>query len=769
MELWDRGFGVFHVSRLTDFYNDAILSHQIELVKSKSVQYFNIPAAFDIETSSWEFNGQQYATMYVWQFGLNGSVIWGRTWDEFGQLLSFLHEHLGLSSTRHLLVYVHNLGYEFQFMRKYFDWAKVFAIKRRRPVYAISGGFEFRCSLFLSNYALAYIGDNLLLKYPVRKLVGYLDYSKVRHSLTPLTAPELAYCINDVKVVMSYIQEKIEQDGDISKIPLTNTGYVRNYCRSECFFEGATSESERKSIRLNYHAIMKALTVDSEDEYNQLKRAFMGGFTHASVLAVNSVQHDVGSADLTSSYPYAMCGQYFPCTRFKYIGEVSDYSLLVQYLKKYCCIFDVQFDGLLPRVEFENPISLSRCWDIKDYKVNNGRVVSASTLRTTLTELDFETISKFYSWSSMRVVNLRIAHRGFLPKALILSVLKLYENKTALKGIVGKEIEYLVSKNMINAAFGMMVTAIVRGEYAYDNEKGWELFAADVEKQLSSYNKNFNRFLYYGWGVYVTAHARHNLFSAIYEFGADYLYSDTDSIKGINFNDHLRYFEDYNNKVFANLLKMCTTYGIPFSMVRPKNIAGERKLLGVWEIEEGYKSFKSAGAKRYCYIDRNGVFNIVCAGLNKRFAVPYMLYKWAGGSSSTNESLSAAYSQSHNIPHKSDESYFIEVAREAYKSYSDNCAQHKISDAMRFICSLNLHLTSLFPYFGDGLIIPEGHTGKQTLTYIDNEFTAICTDYMGVPIQIHELSAIHMAPQSYLMSQTSDYLKFLAGYREETI
>ena len=109
---------------------------------------------------------------------------------------------------------------------------------------------------------------------------------------------------------------------------------------------------------------------------------------------------------------------------------------------------------------------------------------------------------------------------------IILAVLNLYKDKTTLKGVLGKETEYLVSKNMINAAFGMMVTAIIRGEYQYSTEDDeWRTLEADVLSQLTSYNKNFNRFLYYGWGVYVTAHARHNLFTAIYEFKEDNPYA----------------------------------------------------------------------------------------------------------------------------------------------------------------------------------------------------------------------------------------------------
>ena len=260
--MWDGYFPdsfshVYNMGHVNDFLTDAIgPARDVEIVESKRTEYFNIPAAFDIEASSWmtgnyeDDNVRHFATMYIWQFGLNGSVIFGRTWDEFGYLIEKLEKVLHLNKKRHLIIYIHNLGYEFQWIRRWFDWDKVFAIKNRRPVYAISGGIEFRCSYFLSNYALAYIGEELLQKYPVHKLVGDLDYRLIRHSATPLTTKELAYCFNDVKVLMSYIQEKIENDGDITKIPLTNPGYVRNYCRSECFGTSISqlTEEEIKKI-----------------------------------------------------------------------------------------------------------------------------------------------------------------------------------------------------------------------------------------------------------------------------------------------------------------------------------------------------------------------------------------------------------------------------------------------------------------------------------------------------------------------------------------
>ena len=767
--MWEGYYGkTYPISRLTDFFNECIISKEVELVKSGRIEYFNLPASFDIETTSWidgeDENGNpiKCATMYIWQFGLNGSVIYGREWSEFGSLLEFLVDNLGLSENRHLIIYVHNLGYEFQFMNKYFHWDKVFAIKNRRPVYAVCGGLEFRCSLFLSNYALEYIGDNLLHEYPVKKLVGNLDYSLKRHSGTMLTDAELAYCVNDVKVVMSYIQEKIEHDGDITKIPLTNTGYVRNYCREECFYEGVSplNIEAREKVKKTYATIMKSLQVKSKDEYDQMKRAFMGGFTHASALYSGKILKNVGSMDLTSSYPYVMLAEYFPMSPWTFIGTISDRKVLEYYLKKYCCLFDIEFKNLQPRVEFENVLSESRCYCEGDKIVNNGRIVSADSCVTTLTELDFETCCKFYSWTSMKVSNFRVATRGYLPKALILSVLKLYEDKTTLKGIEGKEIEYLVAKGMLNATFGMMVTAIIRDEYVYDNDR-WAHLEADVVSQLTSYNNNFSRFLYYAWGIWVTAHARHNLFSAIYEFAEDYVYADTDSVKAINFQFHEEYIKHYNDEVFDKLLRMCNFYNIPFNRCRPKNKKGEPKLIGIWDVEAGYKVFKTVGAKRYIYINQDDTLGMTVAGINKKFALPYLLWRYAGGDSAECEQLSKEWLIKNDSFTAKDDSPFVKVARIAYSG------KPGAKKAMEFILSLPLERMLVFGHFGDGLFVPAGHTGKMTLTYLDKPIRAILTDYLGHPKIVEEQSGIYMEPQQYFMSQLYDYLRFLDGIQEE--
>ena len=741
----------FTMDRKVDFF-DELGDYDIALAPGRNCTYLNIPASFDIETTSTkDSDNNKYACMYIWQLGINGSVITGRTWQEFIDLTEELVNYFSLSikGTR-LMIYVHNLGYEFQFMRKYFNWENVFSVKERRPVYALTkSGIEFRCSLLLSNYALAYVGANLLIKYPVKKMVGDLDYSLPRHSNTELTSKEMEYCLNDVRVVMSYIQEKIEQDGNIGAIPLTNTGYVRRYCRNYCLTGGCTSEYEKKKRKFEYRAIMNNLQIHSEREYEDLKAAFSGGFTHANAFHANELMQNVGSADLTSSYPFAMIGQLFPMSKGEWIGDVNSLSQLEFYTKNFCCLFTARFTNLRSEFLWESYISVSHCRELSEvFIANNGRLSEADVAAVTITELDWDIINRIYSWDDLEITGMRIYEKGYLPRPLIMSILELYKNKTSLKGVEDKEIEYMVSKNMINSAYGMAVTSIVRDEQVYGDDDNWYKEEADVTSQLVDYNKSFNRFLFYAWGVWVTAHARHNLWEAIFEFDEDYIYADTDSIKGQCFDKHLDFFKRYNHDVMSQLALMCNYHNIPFDMVQPLTKKGERKMIGLWDIEEPYEYFKTLGAKRYMYVHKSGEINMTVSGVNKKYAMPYMLYTYGGAKYHTDEWLELfklAYSPD---PNKLTESK--EAMAKVINEYKNGDLDYEL----------------VFFNFRQNLKIPEGYTGKQSMTYIDDEKWFTLVDYNGMPLLCHEKSAIHMEPASYFFSITEGYMKYLAGCKE---
>lgn len=724
---------------ITEVMDSLLLVDQPVSKKSK-VEYINVPAAFDIETYSSYYHGHKFANMYVWQLGINGSVITGRTWREFIECLSLIQRAFNLDRTHRLILYVHNLAYEFQFIRKWVKWEHdnlgndvIFSLKERKPIYALSKyGIEFRCSYILSNYNLAYLGAKILLKYKVDKKVGDLDYSIPRNSKTWLTNEELGYCISDVQVVMSYIQEEIENYGDISKLPLTNTGRVREFTRDYVFGSYCDSEDERKIVAAEYYRRMSALQITSSTEYEMLKSGFCGGFTHANAIWVDQILKDMGAADLASDYPGQCVSDYYPMSSATFVGQPSEEDF-DRYLHEKCCLFYVEFTNLVPDFDYDGYISESRCITLsKDAIINNGRVMSAEKCGLVVTELDFEIISRVYDADDYEVHNMFIYDRGYLPKDLILAILTLYEKKTSLKGVEGRETEYMNSKNMLNSTYGMMVTDIIRPETIY-GANGWETVDGQPIEQLESYNNSYNRFLFYPWGVWVTAHARHTLWEAIFEFGEDYVYSDTDSIKGFNFEKHMPFFEEYNRKQRLKLSNMCLFYQIPIRLTMPKTKKGVKKPIGVWEIEENYRFFKTLGAKRYCYVYESGEFNMTTAGVNKNIAVPYLLNKYC------------------NVD--------LELAKLAYTKNPN--LEEESREAMKTLVNQDIDYTPVFEAFAMDLSIPPEFSGKMTHTYIDDDMSALIVDNQGNREICHERSCVHLEPAGYDFSLAEAFVDYL--------
>ena len=195
---------------------------------------------------------------------------------------------------------MHHLQYDISFIYKLLPFDKMFMVKPRKVLYAKCGHVVFRDSLLLAGgRSLDRISQNLNT-YHVRKLVGALDYDLVRGPETPITDRERAYQVNDIRVLLSYIQEKIDQDGGIANIPLTNTGYVRRALRDSYF------------NHYNRQANLMDQLVLPPRAYWVLKRCQSGGFTHGAEHHVGADLTDVGSYDIKSSYPGVMLTEYFP-------------------------------------------------------------------------------------------------------------------------------------------------------------------------------------------------------------------------------------------------------------------------------------------------------------------------------------------------------------------------------------------------------------------------------------------------------------------------
>ena len=687
---------------------DQILDEAIEngtQTNNQNITYWNIVFAFDIETTSFtdkitkEDHNEKRSIMYVWQLAINGRCIIGREWSEFIYVMQHIAERLELCKYTRILVYVHNFAFEFQFIRHFFEWHKIFAIDKRKPIYGITtNGIEFRCSYILTNYSLEKLADQLL-KYKVRKLVGDLDYSLKRHPETELTAAELQYCINDVLVVSAYIKEQIEKEKYIHKIPLTCTGYCRRFVRKKCLY-GDVFKRWRKQFR-NYHNFIKGLQIRDVSEFKQFHRAFMGGFTHSGMMWSHLTIRDVAHKDEGSAYPFALLSERYPITTFWDLDASKiTKAQFESYLKTHACLFDCKIYDLKPKFEFENYIPVYKCWLKVGVVENNGRIYSASMIAMTLTEVDLQIINACYDFSHIEVSNMKIAEKGYLPKEIILSIIKLYQDKTQLKGVAGKENEYLVSKGLLNSVYGMMVTDIVRDEIIYKDGE-WSTETADAQKQIDKYNKSRRRFLYYPWGVWCTAYARRNLFYAIFECAGDYIYADTDSVFYVNPEAHEDFMNRYNKLCEKKLRHMCEHYGLIYeNVLLPKTIKGVEKPIGVWDNEPHIDRFKTLGAKRYMTLI-DGELSITVSGVNKKTAIPWLLEK----------------------------------------------------------CGPD----GAFEAFEEGLIVPEDATGKLTHYYIDKPYEGEITDYQGNKYHYHALSGVYLEKATYCFDISAEYINFLKG------
>jgi len=582
----------------------------------------------------------------------------------------------------------------------------VFAVDERKPIKALcTYDIEFRDSYILSGLNLEKTAKNLV-SHKVEKQVGSLDYELIRTPKTELTDQELLYCVDDVKIVCAYISEQIDQYGNISRIPLTNTGRVRKLVSYNCFYTSKSHKKSSGSKYKKYRKLMKDLTIKDEEEYNMLQRAFQGGYTHASALHAGKTLHNVHSYDFTSSYPTVMLSELYPMSRSVKLKPRS-LKELDQMCKRYCLVFNVEFIGITQKIDQETYLSESKCFNVKEKIVNNGRIVKADQLQTTITNVDWDIIKACYTWERLKIGKVIGYYKGYLPKPIIDSILDLYQKKTTLKNVKGKEAEYLNSKGMLNSIYGMSVTNIVQDLNTFDNEKGWYNEPANVADQIEKYNESSKRFLYYPWGVFVTAYARRNLWSGILACGSDYCYSDTDSIKCLNMDQHQDYIKKYNDQLQRKLKRMTDHYNIDTNLLSPKTIQGKVKPIGLWDNEGIYTTFKTLGAKRYITFQDNELHSTI-AGLSKKNGIKYM------------------YEKSGSID-------------------------------------------GVFKMFTNDLFIPASYTGKNTHTYIDDPMHYMIKDFKGEQCEIKTPSGVHLGKCEFTLSLSQQYISFLKHFENGEI
>lgn len=569
--------------------------------KADKTLFRNCMCAFDIETTY--LDDVEQSIMYIWQFAvmdLRNENIWycfGRTWEQFTKLLdSFYHEGITV------LVWIHNLSYEFQFMRHWLPFRKdkIFALKSRKVVRADIDGVQFRCSYIQTNKSLDAFTRDMGVVH--QKLSGVeFDYSKKRYPWTEMTTEELQYCCNDVVGLLEAMRVRMRMENDtLYSLPLTSTGYVRRLAK----------EAMRK---FNYNQL-QAMMCDV-DVYKLLRLEFRGGDTHANRYHVNKILENVASYDRASSYPDVMLNYRFPMSAFtpRMITDIDELEKKCQ-IRDCCFIAVFAITNLQQRdIYYGAPyLTLDKAVEISGQVVDNGRVLSADKAVYVFNDIDWKIVKSEYV-GEVEISQVYIAKYGYLPQAFRDLVIDLFHKKTSLKNVNGQELNYMRSKELINSLYGMCAQNPVKPDVIYMDEPDQAFTLediVDIGEKLEKYNKK--AFLLYAWGCWVTAWARLKLKEMINIVGDNFVYCDTDSVKFLVRDDYNRIvarIEEYNqslkelsisNKGYADDKKGITHY------------------LGVYEYEETYKQFKTLGAKKYAYTRQDGTFKITIAGVPKK-------------------------------------------------------------------------------------------------------------------------------------------------------
>lgn len=571
-------------------------------------QYKAAVCAFDTETSY--IKEIDRAILYIWQFQLDGAMtIYGRTWKEFLDL--YERVNAVLSEGEYIVVYVHNLSYEFQFMRSLFDIQPedVFVVKSRRILKWSQGHFEFRCSYLQTNMSLNAFTHKFGVKHG--KLDGAeFDYSKRRFPDTVLTDRELEYCFNDVIGLVEALKAEMARDGDnLYTIPLTSTGYVRRDVKAALRLWGRDRVQE---------------LLPAEDVYILLREAFRGGNTHANRYFVKDSDfqlppiENVNSADRSSSYPDCQVNYKFPMSPFKRVMKEVTYSEVKDhYIRKrgYALIFRMEIDGLRLRDRY-NPapyISYDKARRVRGKILDNGRLLAADFCEITITDIDFKIIDKQYdlSNSNVRIFDLYFARYDYLPAEMRDLVKHYYQQKTSLKGIPDQKLYYDKFKNLINACYGCSAQDPAKDNILYlqdgtidDEDDIYNEEGKTIAEILSEARPTMP----YQWGVWTTARARELLqimIDAVHESPhCEFVYTDTDSVK---------YIGEYDlEQINAGLRAVADQNG-----AYADDTKGNRHYMGVYEFEETYKRFETMGAKSYIYEDQDGNMHITIAGVPK--------------------------------------------------------------------------------------------------------------------------------------------------------
>ena len=584
-----------HYLKLKDWlYSQKVKLYTIKQGKYSN-NYWDLKCGFDIETTTYI----DRAYMYIWQIGINNKAFFGNTWDEFNGCLNIINEYIDYlnkqkAKEKHKKVFkaqaicfIHNIAFEWQFVRKEINITDVFLKSLREPLYFESNNIKFLDSFQITHMSLAKLAKRYC---NTQKMVGDIDYTVLRNTTDGknLTTKELKYCENDVLILCEFAEYYFNRYISNNELIYTETSIVRHTLK----------RAFKNQSQLTKQDIFEMYPKTFNEYLMYMEYLFAGGWVKSSVDVFGKVLTNIKCKDITSSYPAQIAHRYYPISKFKSI-KIDSKQKFNNMLNRYCCILDVTLFNV-KKTTIHSIVSTSKIInnDVGRILVDNGRIAEVEKVRLLMTELDWEIFNKFYDYDKFKIIinNFKIAVRGKLPDYVVSTMLDAYERKEELKL---QDKDYFNEKCFVNMFYGCFVTKIHKFNYVFKN--------GEITKELNDYYKQIrSSVLSPFWGIWCTSWARYQELNAVYENADCVVYGDTDSVKGYNMPDD--YFNSYNNEQIEKNKKLCEKYNKNFDLI---------KELGCWDSEPTYQLFKTIGCKRYIGFDENNKLSVTIAGVPK--------------------------------------------------------------------------------------------------------------------------------------------------------
>lgn len=560
-----------------------------------SNNYWDLKCGFDIETTTYI----DRAYMYIWQIGINNKAFFGNSWEEFNDCLSIINNYIDYLNSQkakekhkkefkaQAICFIHNIAFEWQFVRKEITVTDVFLKSLREPLYFESNNIKFLDSYQITHMSLAKLAKRYC---STQKMVGDIDYSILRNATDGqnLTDKEKKYCENDVLILCEFAEYYFNKYISNNELIYTETSIVRH----------SLKKAFKEQKQITKQDIFEMYPNSFTEYLMYMEYLFAGGWVKSSVDAFGKILSNIKCKDITSSYPAQIAHRYYPISKFKSI-KIDSKQKFNNMLNKYCCILDIILYNV-KKTTIHSIVSTSKIVnnDTGRILVDNGRIAEVEKVRLLITELDWDIFNKFYEYDKFKIVinSFKIAVRGKLPSYVVSTMLDAYERKEELK-LQGKD--YFNEKCFVNMFYGCFVTKIHKFNYIVKN--------GEITKELNDYYKQIrSSVLSPFWGIWCTSWARFQELSAVYANADCVVYGDTDSVKGHNMSDD--YFNSYNTEQIEKNKKLCEKYNKNFELI---------KELGCWDTEPAYKLFKTIGCKRYIGFDENNKLSVTIAGVPK--------------------------------------------------------------------------------------------------------------------------------------------------------